>query len=199
MSQDGTPTSTSPTPTTPASNQTQAAVRESAPLGGGPAPVADAPVWAGAAMLLGAALVAWAVRWKMGKKRAEGGHKPRPSEHGRGTGGTGEVDRELVADMKELTERLAEELDRKAARLEKLIAAADERVRRLEAGLVRETRVVEVKPEARRRDVGIESAHREVYELADAGLTALEIATRLGQPTGQVELILNLRKGTVAL
>jgi hypothetical protein len=192
MSQDGTPTSpTSPTPTTTASNQTQAAVRESSPLGGGPAQVADAPVWAGAAMLLGAALVAWAVRWKMGKKK-EG----TIMKHDRGTG---EVDRELVADMKELTERLAEELDRKAARLEKLIAAADERVRRLEAGLVRETRVVEVKPEARRRDVGIESAHREVYELADAGLSALEIATKLGQPTGQVELILNLRKGTVAL
>jgi hypothetical protein len=190
MSQDGTPTSTSPTPTTPASNQSQAAVRESAPLGGGPAPVADAPVWAGAAMLLGAALVAWAVRWKMGRKGTT-------TKRGRGM----EVDRELVADMKELTERLAEELDRKAARLEKLIAAADERVRRLEAGLVRETRVVEVKPEARRRESGsgLESAHREVYELADAGLTALEIATKLGQPTGQVELILNLRKGTVAL
>ncbi len=186
MSQDGTPTS----PTTTATNQTQAAVRESSPLGGGPAPVADAPVWAGAAMVLGAALVAWAVRWKMGKKK-----QGTIMKHDRGT----EVDRELVADMKELTERLAEELDRKAARLEKLIAAADERVRRLEAGLVRETRVVEVKPEARRRDIGIETAHREVYELADAGLSALEIATKLGQPTGQVELILNLRKGTVAL
>jgi hypothetical protein len=196
MSQDGTPTS----PTTTSTDQTQAVVRESAPLGGGPAQVADAPVWAGAAMLLGAALVAWAVRWKMGKRKQGAGHGgARPSEHGRGTGGT--VDMELVADMKELTERLAEELDRKAARLEKLIAAADERVRRLEAGLVRETRVVEVKPEARRRDSGsgLESAHREVYELADAGLGALEIATRLGQPTGQVELILNLRKGTVAL
>ncbi len=188
MSQDGTPTS----PTTTATNQTQAAVRESSPLGGGPAPVADAPVWAGAAMVLGAALVAWAVRWKMGKKK-----QGTIMKHDRGT----EVDRELVADMKELTERLAEELDRKAARLEKLIAAADERVRRLEAGLVRETRVVEVKPEARRRESGsgLESAHREVYELADAGLSALEIATKLGQPTGQVELILNLRKGTVSL
>jgi hypothetical protein len=102
--------------------------------------------------------------------------------------------------MRELSERLAGELDAKAERLERLIEAADERVRRLEGVVRSETRVVEVKPEARRGRVdGLPAAHREVYELADAGLTPVEIAKKVDQPTGQVELILNLRKGTVAL
>lgn len=171
-------------------NQTQAVVRESAPLAGGPAPMPEAPLWAGAAMVLGALLVAYALKRKVGKKK-EG----TIMKHDRGA-----VDVELVADMKELTERLAVELDRKADRLEKLIAAADERVRRLEGVVRAETRVIEVKPEVRRQGgAGLESAHREVYELADAGLTPVEIAKKLDQPTGQVELILNLRKGTVAL
>lgn len=36
--------------------------------------------------------------------------------------------------------------------------------------------------------------HAEVHALADAGLTPVEIAKRLSKPTGQVELILNLRR-----
>jgi hypothetical protein len=174
--------------------QTQIATRESAPLGGGPAGVSDASLWAGAAMVLGALLVAYAMKRKVigkvaGKKEAAPAAQPGAA-----------VDAELIRDMKELTERLAVELDRKAERLEKLIAAADERILRLEGTVRAETRVVEVKPEARRREVSpLESVHREVYELADAGLTPVEIAKKLDQPTGHIELILNLRKGTVAL
>ena len=36
---------------------------------------------------------------------------------------------------------------------------------------------------------------REVYELADAGHAPVEIARKLGQHTGKVELILALREG----
>lgn len=35
--------------------------------------------------------------------------------------------------------------------------------------------------------------HRQVFELADRGMGSLDIARTLGQPTGQVELILALR------
>lgn len=38
--------------------------------------------------------------------------------------------------------------------------------------------------------------HEKVYRLADRGMNAVEIAKTLGQHTGQVELILNLRRAT---
>jgi len=42
------------------------------------------------------------------------------------------------------------------------------------------------------------SSHRDVYDLADEGLTPVQIAQRLAKPTGQVELILNLRKAAMS-
>jgi hypothetical protein len=38
--------------------------------------------------------------------------------------------------------------------------------------------------------------HQNIYRLADRGMNAVEIAKTLGQHTGQVELILNLRRAT---
>lgn len=81
------------------------------------------------------------------------------------------------------------EADQRAAQLERLIAAADERIREL--------RGLTSRPAASsqpRLAAGGDPTHRAVYELADRGLSPLEIARELGQPTGQVELILNLRR-----
>ncbi len=39
--------------------------------------------------------------------------------------------------------------------------------------------------------------HAEVHALADAGLSPVQIAQRLAKPTGQIELILNLRKAAM--
>jgi hypothetical protein len=113
----------------------------------------------------------------------------------------------LADDLVELTERLANELDRKAERVEALLSAADERIRQLERLQLEtprgsfEGRLVEPRPRVRHETTGAESvgSHREVYDLADQGLSPLEIAQRLDRPTGQIELILNLRRGTVAL
>ncbi|GJQ28228.1 MAG: hypothetical protein HBSAPP03_01120 [Phycisphaerae bacterium] len=96
-------------------------------------------------------------------------------------------------DLRELTERLAAELDARADRLERLIVQAEERIATLERAA---SRVVEVKE----RPAGAPRAEfAEVYDLADAGVGPIEIARRTGRPTGQVELILNLRRGGVAL
>lgn len=43
----------------------------------------------------------------------------------------------------------------------------------------------------------LSAQHAEVHALADAGLTPVEIAKRLSKPTGQVELILNLRRAAM--
>ncbi len=146
---------------------------------------------AGAAMVVGVLLVAYAARRKVLARKSSNSVNAEPG-----------VDT-LAQDMQDLSERLAAELDRKADRLEQLIEAADERLRRLDAAEkapVRAAVVTEVKPTAKPGTAApsLEVAHREVYELADGGLTPLEIAKRLERPTGQIELILNLRGRSAA-
>jgi hypothetical protein len=103
---------------------------------------------------------------------------------------------DLLADAEELTGRLAANMDAKAARLERLIAQADDRLARLEA-----SPMIEVKPRPDRRPgppppvSDTDPLNRRVYELADQGMPPLEIARQLSQQVGHVELILNLRRG----
>ena len=110
----------------------------------------------------------------------------------------------LAGDLTELTERLANQLDMKAERVEALIAAADERIRHLER-LSLETpgtpdhRLVEPRHRVRHETFGSDASHKEVYELSDKGYSPVDIARTLERPTGQVELILNLRRGSVSL
>jgi len=101
---------------------------------------------------------------------------------------------DLMADAEELTGRLAANLDAKAARLERLIAQADERLNRLEDRAAAESRP---RPERRPGLTADDTdpLNRRVYDLADRGLPPVEIAKQLSQQVGQVELILNLRRG----
>lgn len=100
----------------------------------------------------------------------------------------------LGADLRELTQRLAHEMDAKAERIERLLAKADERIARLQdPPPPAPTRVHE-------RSASLaEPEHTKVHALADEGLPIVEIARRVGKPTGQVELILALRRGSVSL
>jgi hypothetical protein len=121
----------------------------------------------------------------------------------------------VIRDTEELAQRLAAAMDARAARLETLIREADDRLRRLEAArfaqaaATAESQVFEPRhAEPARPPTALAGAralgpsfdaepddpvHRQVFTLADQGLPALDIARRLGQPTGQVELILALR------
>lgn len=115
------------------------------------------------------------------------------------------------ADAEELTRRLGAILDNKAARLELLIEEADDRLAKLDRanlGASVQTRPVEHDAGAFRATVPepvraappppaeaqIDPTQRQIYDLADSGLGPVEIAQRLDQPIGQVELILNLRR-----
>jgi len=106
---------------------------------------------------------------------------------------------QLMCDAEELTRRLAAILDNKAARLEVLIGQADERMRSLEAATSARRPGSQQAPERERavepepRDA-VDPFHRKVYDLADQGLTPVDIARRIDRPTGQVELILALRR-----
>lgn len=115
----------------------------------------------------------------------------------------------LMKEVRDLTKLCAQQIDSRVERLEKLLAQADERLGRLEAGVRRESPLVEtrhatpsraVKPSARPQS-GAASAPeflpdpvaRQVYELADQGRTPVEIAGSLEEHVGKVELILALR------
>jgi hypothetical protein len=57
-------------------------------------------------------------------------------------------------------------------------------------------RAVDLTPSPRRESAnGPDPRHAEVYALADQGLSARDVARRLGRPNGEIELILALRPG----
>lgn len=96
---------------------------------------------------------------------------------------------EYMADARELADLLADRLDRQAHRIERLLAEADEKIRRLER-LQSENGPAAARPGRPETD----PLNQRVYELADTGLPPVEIARRLQQHTGKVELILALRR-----
>ena len=94
-----------------------------------------------------------------------------------------------MADARELADLLGDRLDRQAHRLERLIAEADEKIRRLER-LQSEAGAgpaLHPRPDS-------DPLNQQVYDLADSGLPPVEIARTLQQHTGKVELILALRR-----
>ncbi len=96
----------------------------------------------------------------------------------------------VMADAEELAQLLADRMDRQAARLEQLIAAADDRLARLEKALAQPV------PRGPNRQDLTDPMSRQVYDLSDRGLPSVEIARQLNQQTGKVELILALRQHT---
>lgn len=105
------------------------------------------------------------------------------------------ADEALASDLQELADRLASQLDARAERLEALLARADRTLRELRAA----SRAAPTEPAPATPSTPDDRGFHEIHALADQGLGALDIAKRTGRPTGQVELILNLRRGTVAL
>jgi len=117
----------------------------------------------------------------------------------------------LMVDAEELTRRLAAHMENKAARLERLLAEADERIARLEqAQAASEESREGANAGARRISESRGGGHhararsapapavadplsRDVYRLADEGLEPLQIAQRLSEQVGKVQLILALR------
>lgn len=127
----------------------------------------------------------------------------------------------VVRDTEELAQHLARAMDTRAARLETLIREADDRLRRLEQARTWSTPALPdgrggesmgpgrspsgshlaVRPtagEPRDRVGSIENdpadaVQRQIFALADEGLGPVEIARRVNQPTGQIELMLALR------
>ena len=108
----------------------------------------------------------------------------------------------LLVELSEMARQITAQLDTRAAKLQLLIAEADQRLERLNAcgGPAAAT---ERPPSHRHADVPapppVDPRHVEVYVLADQGRTAGEIAGKLGRPSGEIELILALRERAASI
>ena len=109
----------------------------------------------------------------------------------------------VMLELDELSRQVHGRLDTKMAKLEAVIRDADQRIAQLER-LEREGltgRRFEVTLDAERPadpPVGATPAedgrHAEVFELAEQGLTPVDIAQRVGKTAGEIELILALQR-----
>ena len=113
---------------------------------------------------------------------------------------------ELTVQLQQVARQINSQIDTRFAKLETCIADADQRIERLERLLRRagghEGVDVTVSDHPApspsqaedRNSIRIDPMHREIYRLADEGKPPPEIARQLGRTTGEVELILNLRR-----
>ena len=93
----------------------------------------------------------------------------------------------LLVELEEFARAMNAQIETKSAKLEVLIRQADQRAERLEALLKADSHpTADAKPPEDPR-------HRQIYELADAGRSAQQIAQTLKRNIGEIELILALR------
>jgi len=104
----------------------------------------------------------------------------------------------LLVELSEMARQLTAQLDTRAAKLESLIREADEKIAALkgEKAAPPPSSPLAAPAEAAAETepaVDGDPRHAAVYELADAGMAAPQIAQQLSRPTGEIELILALR------
>lgn len=131
------------------------------------------------------------------RRRSRGRPEPRqgPTARGRLEPGSEQANlcrdlESLMVELQELSRKISAQIDTRFAKLEATIRDADRRIAVL-------TRLNQspADPVISSSEKFKESApgHSAVYEMADAGFSAVDIARELGRTTGEVELILNLR------
>jgi hypothetical protein len=113
----------------------------------------------------------------------------------------------VLVEMSEMTRQIAAQLDTRAAKLEALIREADEKIAALNGHpttsnhspdpiISRQSRApMSDPPLTNSADQPIlDPGHALVYALADRGRSCKEIAQELNRPSGEIELILALRR-----
>ncbi len=165
-------------------------------------------------LLLGAGIIGISIIMRSTAKRVRESREPGSPARQRYAKMTQEITakRDLEAIMVELDElarQIHGRIDTKFAKLESIIRDADERIERLSklADTPRQPSALDItvgdnepdgpsKP-AQPRPASSDQPphmHEEIYRLADAGVSAVDIAAKVSRMTGEIELILSLRK-----
>jgi hypothetical protein len=104
---------------------------------------------------------------------------------------------DLIVELEKMARQMTAQLDTRAARLESLLHEADEKIATLrslsEAGAPMAGNLRLVSRTDPETDDRTDPRHAEIYELAQNGHSAHQIAQQLGRPYGEIELILALR------
>jgi hypothetical protein len=107
------------------------------------------------------------------------------------------VEREMsqvLVELSEMARQITAQLDSRAARLEALIQEADQKIARLNGQTPENGPHMMIQPpKPAAPPPPADSRYQAIYDLADQGLTPRDIAARLEQPRGEIELILALR------
>jgi hypothetical protein len=98
----------------------------------------------------------------------------------------------LLVELSEMARQITAQLDTRAGKLEALIKEADEKIAAMHSQNNGSSDAPAAPPPAAFEEMP-DPRHAEVYALADQGRDASDIATELGRPRGEVELILALR------
>jgi len=109
------------------------------------------------------------------------------------------VEREMqnvLVELSEMARQITAQIDTRSARLEALIRQADERIAALNAQSAAITSQAPPAsfPREPSESPAIDPRHAEVYALADQGRCSKDIAQQLNRPSGEIELILALRR-----
>ncbi|MGD0140864.1 MAG: hypothetical protein ABSD28_18525 [Tepidisphaeraceae bacterium] len=109
------------------------------------------------------------------------------------------VEREMqnvLVELSEMARQITAQIDTRSARLEALIRQADERIAAMNAPSAANTS--QAPPASHTPEpaesLAIDPRHAEVYALADQGRCSKDIAQQLNRPSGEIELILALRR-----
>jgi hypothetical protein len=121
----------------------------------------------------------------------------------------------LLVELSEMARQVTAQLDTRATKLELLMKEADEKIETLRALQAQSPSLPQptLAPTGLRQSLAerealmqpldapppppepqIDPRHAEIYALADQGRTPVDIASRLGRPSGEIELILALRQ-----
>ncbi|MGD0390674.1 MAG: hypothetical protein ABSC42_17150 [Tepidisphaeraceae bacterium] len=109
------------------------------------------------------------------------------------------VEREMqnvLVELAEMARQITAQIDTRSARLEALIRQADERIASLNAQPAEKSPPLQSAslPAKPAESPAIDPRHAEVYALADQGRCSKDIAQQLNRPSGEIELILALRR-----
>jgi len=104
----------------------------------------------------------------------------------------------LIVQLQDLSRQIAGQIDTRFCKLQVLMDQADQKIRQLQqlTDGVQANGDVAQQQEPQQQEQPLDPERRMIYELADSGKNAIEIAQATNKDAGEIELILALRRSS---